>query len=160
MNKKEILAALENSHERLVEVIEELTPDEIMTPGVVGDWTIKDLLAHITRWEAELVKLLWQIRQGVQPTTILNQDIPVDEINARWYDEDQTRPLDRILENFHGVRVQTIRRLGQFKEDELSDPQRYIWLKGRPLWMWVAEDSFDHDLEHMEQIQAWREKKG
>ena len=160
MNKIEIIAALENSHERLVEVIEELTPEEMSTPGVVGDWTIKDLLAHLTRWEAELVKLLWQVPQGIQPTTILNQNISLDEINAHWHDEDQARPLERILKDFHGVREQTIRRLDHFKDDDLNNPQRYSWLGGRPLWMWVAEDSFEHDLEHLEQIQTWRENKG
>lgn len=160
MNKKEIIAAMQNSHELLVEMLNELNTEEMDVPGVVGNWTIKDILAHLTRWEAELVKLLWQVRQGTQPTTILNQDISLDEVNARWHEEDKDRPLDRILKDFHGVREQTIRRLDHFKDDDLTNPQRYTWLGGRPLWMWVAEDSFEHDLEHMEQIQAWRENRG
>jgi len=160
MNKREIIAALENSHERLVMAIEGLSLDEMLIPGVVGNWTIKDILAHITRWEAELVTLLWQARQGSQPTTILNQKISTDEVNARWHDEDQARPLERILKDFHTVREQTMRRLDHFSEDELNDPQRYPWLGGRPLWVWVAEDSFEHDLEHLEQIRLWREERG
>ena len=159
MNKKELLAALADSHERVAEAIAGLNEEEMLTPGVVGEWSVKDLLAHLSRWEAEVVKLLWQARQGLQPTTILNGPMSFDEINARWNQEDKDRPLDRILEDFHGVREQTIRRVEPFNDEDLEDPQRYPWLKGRELWTWVAGDSFEHDLEHLEQLNQWRERR-
>jgi hypothetical protein len=160
MNKNELLAALKDSHERLLRSLEGLSPEEMLEPGVVGDWSIKDILAHLSRWEAELVKLLWQARQGIQPTGLLTDESPVDEVNARWYQEDQARPLDRIQEDFNGVREQTIRRLDYFTDRDLNDPIRYSWLGSQPLWEWVASESFEHDDEHLEQIRAWREKKG
>ena len=160
MNKKELLTALEDSHERVSEAIEGLSPEAMLEPGVVGDWSVKDVLAHLARWEAEVVKLLWQAHQGIQPTTLLNEQVPDDEVNARWHEEDQARPLERILGDFHGVRDQTIRRLEFFTDKDLSDPRRYPWLGGQPLWEWVAGDSFKHDEEHLEQLRAWREKKG
>ncbi len=159
MNKEELLAALEDSHERILEAIEGLSPETMLEPGVVGEWSVKDVLAHLTRWEAEVVKLLWQAHQGTQPTTLLNEQVTDDEVNARWHQEDQARPLERILEDFHGVRNQTIRRLEYFTDKDLSDPDRYPWLGGQPLWQWVAGDSYVHGDEHLEQLRAWRRKK-
>ena len=160
MNKKELLTALEESHERVSEAVEGLSPEEMLEPGVVDSWSVKDILAHLTRWEAEVVKLLWQARQGIQPTTLLNEQVSDDEVNARWHQEDQARPLERILEDFHGVRDQTIRRLEYFSDKDLNDPERYPWLGSQPLWVWVAGDSFEHDDEHLGQLRAWRERRG
>lgn len=160
MNKKDLLVRLEDSHERVLEAIEGLSTEEMLEPGVMDNWSVKDILAHLTRWEAELIKLLWQARQGMQPTSLhFNQSHSVDEVNARWYEEDQARSLERILEDFHGVRNQTIRRLEFFTEKDLNDTQRYPWLGGQPLWEWVANDSFEHDNEHLEHLRLWRFKK-
>jgi len=159
MNKKELLAALEGSHNRVLEAIEDLTPQQMLEPGVVGDWSIKDILAHLARWEAELVKLLWQAHQGIKPSSVHTDQISVDEVNARWQLEDRDRPLERILNDFNGVRQQTIRRLDYFTDQDLNTIERYRWLEGRALWEWIATDSFDHDLEHLVQINAWLDKK-
>jgi hypothetical protein len=156
MNKQELLAHLEQSHDRIMEAIEDLTQEKMETPGVVGEWSIKDLLAHITRWEAELIKLLWQIRQGLKPSGVLVNDESVDDTNARWYQEDRGRGLEQVIEDFQGVRPQTIRRLAQFTDAELADPNRYPWAHHDPLISWIAGNSFEHDLEHLEQIMAWR----
>lgn len=160
MDKEELIAALTQTRERFLEVLKTLPDEAMVEPGVVGEWSVKDVLAHISRWEAELVKLLWQARQGVRPTTQLNSSEPYDEVNARWQQEDQSRPLERILQDFHGVRSQTIRRLEAFTDQELNDPQRFSWLGGKPLWSWVASDSFEHEAEHLEQIIAWRNRRG
>ena len=156
MNKKDLLALLEDSHERILEAIDGLSTEEMSEPGVIDNWSVKDILAHLTRWEAEVIKMLWQARQGMQPTSLLNQPHSVDEVNALWREEDQTRSLERILEDFHGVRNQTIRRLEFFTDKDLNDPARYPWLGGQPLWEWVAGDSFQHDEEHLEQLRSWR----
>ena len=159
MNKKELLALLEDSHERVLEAIEGLTTEQMLEPGVKDNWSVKDILAHLTRWEAELIKLLWQARQGMRPTSLLNQPHSVDVVNSRWYEEDQTRSLERILEDFHGVRNQTIRRLEFFTDKDLNDPKRYPWSDGQALWEWVAGNTFEHDEEHLEQLRAWRDRE-
>lgn len=156
MTKSEILTALNEGRERFLEAIEDLTPDQMKETGVVGEWSVKDILVHLTRWEAELVKLLWQSSQGQKPTSAQFSSSSVDDLNARWYRESRSRPLELILEDFHGVRTQTVRRVEEFSDDELTDPKRYPWLNNTPLWEWIAGDSFEHEAEHGAQIRAWR----
>ena len=155
MNKQEIVKALEDSREPIMRIIDELSDEQMLEPGVVGEWTLKDLIAHLTRWEAELIKLLWQIRQGGTPSSMLVEEMDFDAINARWNQEDQSRSLGRILEDFYAVREQTLRRLEYFNDRDLDDPNRYPFLKGKPLWIKIAGNSFAHDQEHLEQIQRW-----
>ena len=159
MNKQEIVKALEDSREPIMRIIDELSDEQMLEPGVVGEWTLKDLIAHLTRWEAELIKLLWQIRQGGTPSSMLVEEMDFDAINARWNQEDQSRSLGRILEDFYAVREQTLRRLEYFNDKDLDDPKRFPFLKGKPLWIKIAGNSFAHDQEHLEQIQRWLENK-
>lgn len=162
MNKPELLTALRKSHEDFLQAIEGLTEEEMNEPGVNGDWSVKDILSHLTRWEAELVKLLWQTSQGITPSglAISATSEEVDELNARWVQEDRERSLSQVLEDLHGVRKQTIRRVEALSEEDLTDAKRYAWLGEVPLWKWIAIESYEHEAEHLSQIQAWREKRG
>ena len=160
MTNDEILDALEDQREAFLEAIDGLSDEQLEQPGVVGDWSVKDIMYHLTMWEAELVKLLWQAAQGLQPTTAQFGKTPVDELNAVWSLQAHNRTLEQVIDDFAGVRKQTSHRLTAFKDKDLNNPQRYPWLDNHPLWVWIAEDSFKHEAEHLAQIQQWREAQG
>lgn len=160
MTKTEIIAKLEEGREQFLDAIEGLSEDDMLQPGVVDEWSVKDILVHLARWETELVKLLWQANQGQKPTSALVSSDSVDELNARWYQESRARPLRLVLDDFHGVRTQTMRRVEELPEKAFNDLHYYRWLDNQPLWEWIAGDSFDHEAEHEAQIRAWRAERG
>lgn len=155
MNKKEILHALESEREKFLDLIEGFSPEELEQPGVAGDWSIKDIIAHLSMWEGELVRMLWQAKRGETPSTAQFRGAPVDTVNAQWFKLAKDRPLERILEDFHAVRNQTMHRVEDFSEHDLTDPKRYSWSKGKALWERIADDSFAHESEHAADVQAW-----
>lgn len=159
MNQSELLALLETSREAFLDAIEGLSPDELEEAGVVGEWSVKDILYHLTRWEAELVRLLWQAGMEAKPTTQHFQKSSVDEANATWHKEGRLRALEHVLDDFHAVRSQTLARVETFNDRDLTDPRRYRWLGGRALWEWIEGDSFGHENEHIEQITEWRKRR-
>ena len=157
MHKEEIIRALQEGREELLDSIDGLSDEAMVGESVFDDWTVKDILAHLTMWEAELVKLLWQARQGQKPTSVHFSNVSMDEQNAKWHRQNKDRPLERILDDFHGVRLQTIRRVEALSDADMTDPNRYPWLEGTPLWKWIASDSFEHEAEHLAQIREWRQ---
>lgn len=159
MKKVELLDALESSREMFLEMIDELPDEDFEVPGVIGEWSLKDILAHLTRWEAELVKLLWQASRGHVPSSAHFGKIDVDTLNGIWYNEMHSRRLDQILEDFHSVRNQTMRRIEDFSDKDLTDAKRYRWLRGKPLFEWIAADSFKHEGEHAQHLKAWKARK-
>lgn len=159
MNKDEILDALEDVRENFLEVIDGLSDEMLQEPGVVGDWSVKDIMIHISTWEAELVKLLWQVKQGQKPTTVHFSPLDVDERNQEWFKAYHDRQFGRVLADFAAVRKQTSRRVEAFTDKELMDPQHYSWSNGHPLWEWIAEDSFGHEEEHIGQIKEWLSRR-
>lgn len=160
MNKKELLVALEEQREAFMDVIENLSEEQLTTPGVAGKWSVKDILSHISRWEAELVTSLWQISQGQKPGTVLfNMKGTVDDVNRAWYEQTAGRELTRVLDDFHAVRNQTILRLEDFSDNDLTNPKRYPYMEGTPLWQYIENNSFGHEAEHLPDIQGWLQQR-
>jgi len=52
-NKQELLDDLKVARAELLSAIEGLSEQETVCPGVVGEWSVKDTLAHIAAWDKE-----------------------------------------------------------------------------------------------------------
>jgi len=161
MNKHELLTGMESSRAEIVEAMAGLSDEAMLEPNVVGAWSVRDVLQHISLWEAELVKLLVHVQQRRRPAgERWSGKLDIDALNARWHAETLDRPLDRVRADFAAVRQQTQRRLNELAEADLTETRAFPWLKGRALWQYVFEDTIEHDREHAEQIRAWREARG
>lgn len=160
MKKEELISVLTTGRDDFLKILQGLSDQEMETPGVVEQWSIKDILVHLTRWEAEIVKLLWQAKQGIKPSTAHFRGTSIDDVNKRWYEESQSRTLKIVMSDFLGVRKQTLRRVEEISDSVLTNPKQYTWLEGKPLWEWIAEDSFEHEAEHGDQIRVWLNKQG
>ncbi len=158
ISKQTILDQLETGREQFLDVLEGLSLEDMEKPGVVGEWSIKDTLSHLSHWEAELVKTLFQARTGQKPTSALATvtDATLDAVNRTWYLESRDRPIEKVLDDFHSVRNQTILRIEEFNERDLTDPNRYPWMGKKPLSTWIVNNTYEHEAEHAVQIQAWR----
>jgi hypothetical protein len=157
MNKANIILKLNQERENLLEILDGIPDEAMLTPGVLGPWSIKDILNHLNHWEAELVTQLWQAQQGQKPSAASHSSEKIEELNQQWYREDRERALDMILADFHGVRKQTLRRIEGFSEKDLTQPGRYAWLGRLSLADRIASYSYEHEAEHAEQIQKWRQ---
>lgn len=159
MTRAELRAELEQSRASLEKLIENLSEAELLQPGAVGEWSVRDVLQHLSIWEAETIQLILGFRRGRRPPSERFTG-EVDALNAKWHAATRDRPLDRVLADFHAVRKQTLRQIEDLTEDELSRPKPFPWMMGRPLAEWIAEDTYLHEQEHAEQIRRWREGLG
>jgi hypothetical protein len=157
MTKAELLAALQDARAKMEAAMEGLTEAQMVDPGVVGDWSVKDVLSHITAWEAELVTALAKAKRGLSPQLQSWSQSDIDALNAKWHKEHKNRALDQVLEDFRGVRQQTLRHLEALTDEELAETKP--WLRGTRLFEFIQGDTFEHDLEHAEHIRAWRRDK-
>jgi len=160
MRKTELIEALNQSRQRLMAAIEGLPPEVLIQPGACGHWSVKDVLAHLAMWEAETVTFLYQARLGSKPTTLHLKSFDTDQQNATWYEKSKDRPWERVWQDFQGVRQQILRRLDAFSDDELTNPKRFPWLKGKSLADIIQEWVVDHEIEHTQGLEAWRKSLG
>lgn len=158
MNKKDILEELVAARADLLAALDNLSPDQMLRPGVVGIWSVKDVLAHIVVWESELVTALNQVQNRRVPAIIQIDDI--DEWNDEQYNVNAGRSLEAILADLEGVHKMLCRMIQDFDEQALIDNRRYSWMEGEPLSYLVEENAYLHEREHAEEIREWRQHKG
>lgn len=155
MDAEEIFDKLDNARERLLATIEPLPDEALLAPGVMGDWSILDILDHLTLWESELVTALMQIDQGGRPERLLEAYGDVDGYNARAFAANQGREPDQVFYDLHGVRRELEGWMEEFDVRDLNDAKRYPWASGRALSEIIEENSFGHELEHLPDIKAF-----
>jgi hypothetical protein len=158
MNRSDLLKALAASRAEMDEALAGLSEVQMTEPGVLRDWTLKDLLAHLTAWEVELITTLGKLARGQTPKPVGDTDAETDALNAKWHKEYQTRPLERVLADYHGVRPQTMRQVERLAETDLTAPRK--WLKGGTLHALILSETIEHEAEHLPQIRAWRQANG
>ena len=157
MTKQEMLTRIHTEREAFEAAWEGLAPERMTAGGVMGEWSVKDILGHVAMWESRLVTILYSNERGVPPK-MLHGQVEVDKINAESYAEQRERPLDRVLADFHAVHAQLLKRLDKLADRDLSDPKRFKWMEGEPLEKLVAGDTFEHYAEHRSMIQAWQNR--
>ncbi|MGB3713059.1 MAG: ClbS/DfsB family four-helix bundle protein [Candidatus Promineifilaceae bacterium] len=155
MNVDEINEQLESSRERLLLLLQVL-PDELLSdPGIMEDWSVTDVLTHLIAWESELVTCLMNLDQGKKPARMLAAIADVDGYNARRFEENKGRSLDRVLDDLKSVRVQLEEWLSRFSDRDLNDADRYKWSEGVVLWQIIEANSFGHEGEHLPDLEAF-----
>jgi hypothetical protein len=158
MPKANVIEELRAARAALLQAIEGLTDDQMMRVGAVGLWSVKDVLAHLVSWEAELVTALAQLEQHRVPHIVEIDDI--DEWNDEQYHVNAPRPLDGVLQDFYGVHRHLVQTVESLDDRVLDNNRLFPWMEGEPLSYLIAENAAWHEEEHAEDIRAWREASG
>jgi hypothetical protein len=156
MDKTEFLNTLLKERAAFEMLLAEVPKEQKEVPGVEGNWSMKDLLAHISWYEREMVNLL-ESRQLKGSSLWLESP---ENRNQEIYVQNKHRPLSEILAESQTIFDQLLREVRAMKEVDLHEPGRY---QGMPPewvpWRVIAENSFLHYAQHFPAIQEWTQKK-
>ena len=157
MSKEKLIEEIQIEHLHLERTLDKISRQQMVTPGVMDDWTVKDLLAHITVWELRMIRWLEQTVRDEVPEMLppgMTWD-DLDQWNEQTYQKHRHRDLDEVLADFKLSYSQALNVVQDISEDDLIDPNRYAWRDGRPLWEMVAANTSWHYKEHEETITTW-----
>ena len=123
-----------------------LADEQITQPGTMGQWSLKDMLGHVTTWEEELLKYLPTILAGKTTPRYTDMYGGIDAFNALMVEEKRRLPLDEIrkqLEETHTAVVAFLEGV----------PEKYF-VKENRFRKRVRLDSYSHYKEHTQAILA------
>ena len=160
---EQLLDTLDNSRESLLVAIELLPDEALLDKRAVAEWSVTDVLINLTAWEAELVTGLMQIDKNKRPDRLLSALKNPQAYDKLRYEETQDRDLDQVFLDLQQVRIQVEEWLLEFSDRDLTNPQRYRWLNGKPLSEIIASATFKHEEEFIPQLliyaQEWSERE-
>jgi hypothetical protein len=156
IDKASIFNQMRTNYAALEEILAPLDKTQMTTKGVIDGWSIKDMLAHIASWHHRLLTWLDAAIRNAEPAISGPDNVEeMDALNAQFYQENKSRPLDEVLTEFRTTHQQIMDIIQVMREEDLISPQRFAWTQGSPLWQLVAGDTYEHYQEHRKQIQEW-----
>jgi hypothetical protein len=147
--KAEFLNEFDQEVQDWENLIAEIGENNLETLYVAEQWTVKDVVAHLTGWRKRTVARLQATKRGDPeppgpwPAHLQNDD----EINAWIYESNRHRSTQEVLAESKQVIQQLRNALEAFSEDELNDPKGIRPFEEQPV---TANYFFGHFHEEHE----------
>ncbi|MFL5807410.1 MAG: ClbS/DfsB family four-helix bundle protein [Roseiflexaceae bacterium] len=153
--KQQLLDQLQQERAIWEALLAEIGPERMEVPGVTGDWTMKDTIAHMTTWWRRDVARLAAVQRDERPPAHPPQS-EVSIINQWEHLTNRDRPFADVLHDSQDVWQQFAEKLQEFPEDTLFDRERFAWMDRRALGPGSLEDFIRHFHEqHEPPIRTW-----
>jgi len=156
MKKSELLTWLQAEYQQWEAFLDQIGPARMDQPGVNGDWSIKDLVAHLTGWQPRLITCMQAAKRGEpEPPPPWPAHIQTeDEVNAWIYDSNHERSVREVLNESHQVFQQLIAVIEGLPDNTRIDEEWHlVWLNGQ---RFPAGEFFDHFRDdHEPDVRAW-----
>jgi uncharacterized damage-inducible protein DinB len=123
---------------------------------VGGEWTVKDVLAHIAAWDRWEQRNMRALVAGEAPVLAATEDI--ERMNAGFVDAWRQQGLDAVVDELQEARGDWVGWLESLPEEVFYAPHTFDgndWSFSGLLRLY-----WEHDAEHRVQIRAWREAEG
>lgn len=140
----EILIHVISSRVALTSTMFGLSEEQLTTPGPVGKWSVKDVMAHIGHWEEVCLEELRIHLRGERSGKDYRDAVA---LNDEWEAGLQALSLQESITLFETAHYQLFALLASLRPDQWNGYVR----------AWVQGATWHHFEEHAEQIRAWRE---
>ena len=154
MDRSELIATIQQEHERLAGIIERL-PDEVMLEPAMDEWTGKDLLAHMAWWHEHSALVIEHLRTGLEPYDRNDPAFELDVLNERTRLEHLDDPPEVTRRAFGETLATLLEAIGLLSDDELFAADHWPWLEGEPLVetiLWDTSRHYDAHREFLERL--------
>ena len=100
-------------------------PDaRLLEPGFVGDWSVKDVMAHVNTWEEEALEHLPLIARGGRPPRYATFG-GIDAFNARRAEQKRDIPLSEVRRRLAESHRRLVELIRSAPEDQLAGETRF-----------------------------------
>jgi hypothetical protein len=151
---KELLDGLTAARDQFLAAVADIDPALRTTPGLVGDWSARDLLAHVGYWAGHAAESLHRAEQG-ELSEFGRDDLSVDERNDVVTRVARETDFATVASREQGAYEAFVARLTALDPEWLADRDA----DGDTLEEIIAFDGTDHYREHTLDIRAWFDGK-
>jgi hypothetical protein len=160
--KGQVLAAIERERDDWETLLVAVGEARMLTPGAMGNWTFKDLAAHITGWRARSLQRLEAAANGQpEPAPAWPADrVSDDEINDWIHQVNKDRLLGEVIDESRESYARLAEIVQMLPDDMLYAPNRFPWLEGHALGPAIVSGAFFSHVheEHEPEVRRWLEE--
>jgi|GEM_PF-1387324 hypothetical protein len=148
--KLDLIDAMRHERAALLTTLSPAGSDLLMQPGLVGEWSIAQVLAHLAASDWRLIQAIGVLHcTGSLAEWETLSDAQVEAMNAQVAARAATQPFPRIWARFTEARELLLMAIGGLTEDELLTP---VGTQSYSLEQLIAGDTWMHEQEHRPEI--------
>lgn len=144
-----LIEELEAARLELFAALDAVQPGSLTTPGLVGEWSGRELIAHLGYWAGHAVEVIHAVEDG-RIDEVGAGEPPVDEVNATVARVARQTDVGAVKKREAASVEALVERLGRMDpallEMRLPD--------GATLAEGIREDGSDHYREHAEALRS------
>ncbi len=152
---RDLLRRIHEDREALTALWSGMTAEQMVRrPGPQEDWSVKDLIAHLTWWESFILGRVTELMAGTTSGPAEHQDV----LNARTYERQADSPLSEVLATFeaNGPRLEAL--ISSLSDDQLNTPAYYPTYDGIALLPLLEAGTTGHYPGHIADLRAYVER--
>ncbi|MBA2521077.1 MAG: ClbS/DfsB family four-helix bundle protein [Chloroflexia bacterium] len=141
------------------DLIAEVGEARMEEPGPMGEWTFKDLAAHLTGWRSRSLDRL-EAEAGGEPEPAppwppeLHDDDPIND----WIrEQNRHRPAGDVLADADATFDRLRRAVEALPEEAVWSPDHFPWTEGAAIGQAIVDRTFFGHFheEHEPAVRAW-----
>lgn len=144
--KKQLLEVIEVEQKALEQFLAGLSRTQMIQPGAIGEWSVKDALAHLLEWQNMVLGWYSAGLRGKVPVTPSEEfnwsQLP--QLNQQIYKKHCGRPLADIQKEFKTSCKKMTNTIQGLSEENLFTRGRYAWTKNNTLGAYFISSTSSH----------------
>ena len=166
-DKTLILALLRDELNRWEALLAGLSENQIITPSLPSDLSIKDVIAHLRAWQQVSIARLEAALHDREPaypawTGGLHPDSEEDTefFNERIHQEYREQPWSNVHQAWKDGFLRFLELAEAVPETDLLEVDKYPWIEGYALFAVLQGHYEHHHQDHLEPLLVWLSQYG
>ena len=147
MTTQRLIDELTAARQELLEGLDQVSPGSMTTSGLLGDWSGREVIAHVGYWAGHAVEVIHAVEEG-RAQDVGEDKPPTDEVNATVARVARETDLATVRKREAATIEALLERLRRLDPSLLA-----VRLPdGATLEEEIAEDGADHYREHADDV--------
>ena len=139
-----LLDRIEEAWRELFSALDDIPEDRLSDPGVIGEWSLKDLFGHLALWDEHAVAEIDRALAGLPREDNAWQEMNEADHATR---QDHALPEQRsAMHQAHAALVERLESVAGIEAARIDDA--------------IRVDTYEHYLDHIKDIRVWRQRAG
>lgn len=158
MDKLKVIRDFKAGHRAMVDVIQKLSQRQLEEEKIIDNWTVKDILAHLSAWSLEVIKEIDRVLKNKPTWPKLYYSIKgEDKFNLEAVVKRKNKSLETVVQEWEQSFQIEIKKLEKLSGQEwLHQSNGDQWEDGRPVTVFSLFDyeyqDEQHETAHAKQI--------
>ena len=160
-NRESLLNESQKFFDRLLELVASIPNDKKVIPGVNGEWTVKDVLAHLCAWHSLIETWYIEGMAGNKP------EMPAPgytwkttpQLNERIFQDHKNESLDLVFQNLRNSHSKVQGMIEKHSDEDLFTKKRYPWTGSTSMGSYFVSATSSHYQWAIDLIKKWLKSK-